>query len=89
MNPCSGSHTVQAVDKLAGHLSQAGLAIRQAIPLIELAHPDGWVSPAAAAYQGWVGDLVWRCRRAKLRADEAVDQVNTCRALIVGKLGEL
>jgi hypothetical protein len=63
-------------------------ALRQALPLIELAHPKAWRSPAATAYQQWLGDIGERCRRAMMCAGQNEEEVVGYRAMIVNQLGE-
>ncbi|MDR1187604.1 MAG: hypothetical protein LBK95_09130 [Bifidobacteriaceae bacterium] len=85
--PCNGGHTLRAITEVRADLDSAGSFLGQALPLIELADPAGWRSPAATAYQDWVGDLAARCRRAITLAGESVRETDTHRAMVINVLG--
>ncbi|MDR0626913.1 MAG: hypothetical protein LBG11_06595 [Bifidobacteriaceae bacterium] len=74
--PCPAQHTIDYFREVRASVAQVGEAIREAVPMIELAAPTDWRSPAATAYGHWVGDLVQRCRVAAHRTEDTVDTIN-------------
>jgi hypothetical protein len=87
VNPCSGWHTVRVIEEVRQCFAGAGDCLGEALALIELADPADWRSPAASAYQEWVGDLGQRCRRGIALADESILQADSYRAMVINTLG--
>ncbi|MDR1634375.1 MAG: hypothetical protein LBS27_05535 [Bifidobacteriaceae bacterium] len=84
---CSGAHTVEVLDRACARLETTAGALGRAAPLIGLAEPDGWRSPAAALYSERLEDLAARCRSGQNHVEEAWSLVRGYRAWVVGKLG--
>jgi hypothetical protein len=62
--------------------AQAAQSMREATRLVELADPDGWMSPAATQYGSWARDLRSRCVGAAVTADSAGARMTALQAAL-------
>jgi hypothetical protein len=75
------------LDRYRSALVGVVAGLRQAAPLINLADPAGWRSPAADAYLERLEDLERRCRVGACHAEDTLAQVNGYRAMVAHRMG--